>query len=143
MKINNMRYLVLFCISLTYFGCQKTSNINEYLIEKAIFSKEFKDSFQICVKRENEISVFNDLKENLDFTFSKENECDKTMKLSKIDFVYDVNSIQSSFKGIVFFGFDRDIDSYKLSFLDLETNVSLKLKYDNEQKLIGTSVGQF
>jgi hypothetical protein len=142
--IKFIRCFALFYIGVFFFfGCSSLKSKNEVrLIEKAILSNEFAENFEICNKKDI-IIVFNDSKNNLDFTFLKSNSCFKQVNFSKINFKYDVNSINKKYKGIVFIGIEKNKDWNQLHFFDLETNLSLKLKYNLTEKLIDVKVGNF
>ena len=47
------------------------------------------------------------------------------------------------YKGIVFLGIEKQKNIRELHFFDLETNLSLRLKYNKNKKLIGINVGNF
>ena len=135
--------IILLSLTLICLGWQTDSSFNEVLIEKAIFSKEFSENFRICLKSENEIQVFNDTKENLEFTFSKKNNCYKTVTFSKINFEYNINSWPHKYKGIILYELTKNSDSYRVSFFDLENNRNLRLEYDKGQNLVNISSGSF
>ena len=124
------------------YGCLNC-NKEFRLIKKAVLSNEFTEHFAICNKKNDTIFVFNDSKDNLGLAFLRSNTCFKVINFSKINFKYDVNSIMQKNKGIVFIGIEKNIVWSQLLFFDLETNLSLKLKYDLNERLIDVNVGNF
>jgi hypothetical protein len=142
-KIKLNKYFIQFCFLAFLLSCNCLKEDHEKdLIRKAIFSKEFEEYFQIC-RYENEIFIFNDSKKNTDLIFSEKNSCLKTINFYKIDFNYEINSLTPKYKGIVFLGIEKQKNIRELHFFDLETNLSLRLKYNKNKKLIGINVGNF
>ena len=142
-----MKYLFSIYVFFFYasFSCLNISMKNHQvdMIKTVVLSEEFSKNFQICKKDYDEILVFNDSEDYLELTFSKKNHCLKTITFSEIDFEYNVNSIFSQHKCIVFKGILNGEGWVGYFFIDLESNLGVLLKYNNENDLIDTEVGQY
>ena len=126
-------------------SCHQISgtDIDKSLIKKAIFSKEFMDHFRICEIDKKQINIYDDIKNSLQLTFQDKIECGKIITFSKINFDYNVNTIEGRKKGIVLYNFEKNNTFNTLSFLSLENNYTLKMKYNRNLRLVNISEGSF
>ncbi len=139
------KIIFILLITISLFTCCKNQNIlNKEIIEKAILSNDFQEYYHIAKRRTKTFYVYNNIQNMEHVNFSTKNRFYQKINFLKVNFEFNINSSsERQHKGVVLYKYIIENGITKLGFVDLESNASLILKYDENFNLIGKRHGIF